>query len=50
VAWGKRRRAFAGKNPFAPGPGFNLTKQGEILRSDPEAAKHDTNETAAKFA
>lgn len=36
---GEGTKVYAGENPFAPGAGFNLTRQGEILRSDPEMAK-----------
>jgi|SRR5665213_400857 len=32
--------AFSGDNPFKPGAGFNLTRQGEILRSNPVQAEH----------
>jgi hypothetical protein len=33
-------------NPFLPGPNFNLTKQGEILRANPGLAESMKNEAA----
>ncbi|MFH1036437.1 MAG: hypothetical protein V1806_18220 [Pseudomonadota bacterium] len=29
----------AGGNPWAPGPGYNLTEQGRLIRTDPERAR-----------